>query len=56
MISKEEQMVLMTLYIVVILLVIVVNAFARNLNGVLGFALALINYIALQVNLGNIRF
>lgn len=49
-------MILMIMIITSILWAIVANAFSRNLNGVLGFTLALINYIALQIVVGNIRF
>ena len=42
--------------IVCISMAIISNAFARNVNGVLGFSLALLNYIGLQLALGKITF
>lgn len=53
---KGNKMILETVCIIAILIAIVSNAFSRNLNGVLGFSLALCNYIALQIVLGKITF
>lgn len=49
-------MLLITLNILILLLVIIINAFSRNLSAVIGFTLALMNFIALEIVLGKITF
>ena len=51
-----DKMILETICIIAILAAIISNAFMRNINGALGFSLALSNYIALQIELGKITF
>lgn len=49
-------MLLITLNILILLLAIIINAFSRNLSAVIGFTLALMNFIALEIVLGKITF
>lgn len=49
-------MLLITLNILILLLTIIINAFSRNLSAVIGFTLALMNFIALEIALGKITF
>ena len=50
------MMVLVAICIIVMLAAIIANAFNRNINGVLGFSLALFNYIVLQIVISNTTF
>lgn len=49
-------MILMILCIIVLSIAIIINIFEKNIGGFFGYSLALMNYIALQIALGNITF
>ena len=49
-------MLLISLTILILLLTIIINAFTKNLSAVIGFTLALMNFIAFQIAAGKITF